>query len=216
VILVESVTFGAEDSSEPEWDAQLIAADYEFAYFDGLNRFYVAAEKAADLLPAFAVPVNTRDDFTVALEERSEVSLSRISEILGMDSRIDAHEMIERAGALFADRVRFEHEATSNADLLEAALRELAEVRTTAVKIEEVQRQQSFERERHIAWLAMERAQLTAEANDLRAETQDLKHRLHLAVLRSTELLSSSSWRAALPLRAARHPAPYLRKFLGR
>ncbi|MDQ0084910.1 FkbM family methyltransferase [Variovorax boronicumulans] len=38
----------------------LVDADYQFAYFDGLNRFYVAAEHA-DLLPALRIPPNVFD-----------------------------------------------------------------------------------------------------------------------------------------------------------
>ncbi|MET3495558.1 FkbM family methyltransferase [Variovorax boronicumulans] len=38
----------------------LIGADYKFAYFDGLNRFYVATEHA-ELLPALQIPPNVFD-----------------------------------------------------------------------------------------------------------------------------------------------------------
>ncbi|MGJ7583476.1 FkbM family methyltransferase, partial [Variovorax sp. RHLX14] len=38
----------------------LVDASYQFAYFDGLNRFYVAAEHA-DLLPALRIPPNVFD-----------------------------------------------------------------------------------------------------------------------------------------------------------
>lgn len=38
----------------------LVDAGYQFAYFDGLNRFYVAAEHA-DLLPALRIPPNVFD-----------------------------------------------------------------------------------------------------------------------------------------------------------
>lgn len=39
----------------------LLEADYEFAYFDGLNRFYVASEHSA-LMPSLQVPPNVFDN----------------------------------------------------------------------------------------------------------------------------------------------------------
>jgi hypothetical protein len=44
----------------------LIQADYRFAYFDGLNRFYVADEKSGHLMSAFGVPPNVFDGFVLA------------------------------------------------------------------------------------------------------------------------------------------------------
>lgn len=44
------------------WEPGLLAADYLFACFDGVNRFYLRAEDR-DLLPRLAVPVNALDDF---------------------------------------------------------------------------------------------------------------------------------------------------------
>jgi len=43
------------------WEPTLLAGDYLFAAFDGLNRYYVRAEDRG-LLPAFAAPVNSLDD----------------------------------------------------------------------------------------------------------------------------------------------------------
>jgi FkbM family methyltransferase len=43
IILAESVSPGAEDNWR-SWDALLIAQNYDFTLFDGLNRYYVARE----------------------------------------------------------------------------------------------------------------------------------------------------------------------------
>ncbi|MEA2685159.1 MAG: hypothetical protein QOE93_354 [Actinomycetota bacterium] len=45
-----------------EWEPILIKADYVFATFDGLNRYYVRAEDSA-LADVLAVPVNVNDDY---------------------------------------------------------------------------------------------------------------------------------------------------------
>ena len=57
VVLVEAY--------RPEtWEPRLLAADYLFAVFDGVNRVYVRAEDRS-LLPALAHPVNSSDRFEI-------------------------------------------------------------------------------------------------------------------------------------------------------
>ena len=52
-----------EDMWPDQWEEHLIlAADYLFAVFDGLNRYYVRAEDR-HLLPALCAPVNFLDDY---------------------------------------------------------------------------------------------------------------------------------------------------------
>lgn len=44
-----------------EWEALVTAAGYEFCLFDGLSRFYVAQERAAELADALSVPAGPLD-----------------------------------------------------------------------------------------------------------------------------------------------------------
>jgi FkbM family methyltransferase len=48
IILVEAVAPGSMEPSHAEWEPMLLSAGYEFVFFDGLNRFYLAVE-AQDL-----------------------------------------------------------------------------------------------------------------------------------------------------------------------
>jgi FkbM family methyltransferase len=52
VVLVEAIAPGAMSPSHEEWEPVLTGNGYRFAFFDGLNRFYVA-EEAADLARRF-------------------------------------------------------------------------------------------------------------------------------------------------------------------
>src|SRR5215203_6355886 len=52
VVLVEAIAPGAMSPSHEEWEPVLTGNSYRFAFFDGLNRFYVA-EEAADLARRF-------------------------------------------------------------------------------------------------------------------------------------------------------------------
>ena len=47
VVLVEAVAPGTMAPSHAEWEPILLSNGYGFAFFDGLNRFYVADEAAA-------------------------------------------------------------------------------------------------------------------------------------------------------------------------
>lgn len=82
VVVVEATQPGTLIPSHDQWEHLLIGADYRFAAFDGLNRFYVRQEDA-DLLPALASPVNVCDDFVpfkysrAISDLRSEVAVTR-------------------------------------------------------------------------------------------------------------------------------------------
>lgn len=47
IILLEAVAPGSMAPSHEEWEPLLLAQDYEFVLFEGLNRFYVAREETA-------------------------------------------------------------------------------------------------------------------------------------------------------------------------
>ena len=51
-----------EDNGTHLWEPLLLAANYLFAAFDGINRYYLRAEDR-HLLPSFAAPVNVLDEF---------------------------------------------------------------------------------------------------------------------------------------------------------
>ena len=62
IILVEAITPITRLASHSQWEPKLLSSGYNFAYFDGLNRFYTAQERS-ELLEAFSVPPNILDDF---------------------------------------------------------------------------------------------------------------------------------------------------------
>ena len=62
IVLVEATRPLSQEDSSPAWEDVLTAAQYRFAWFDGLNRFYVAAEHA-DLMRHFTTPPNVFDNY---------------------------------------------------------------------------------------------------------------------------------------------------------
>jgi FkbM family methyltransferase len=68
VLVIEAVVEGEQAVSKqmaPPWDSVLLDARYLFAWFDGLNRFYVRHE-SRDLMQYFDSPVNVLDHFELA------------------------------------------------------------------------------------------------------------------------------------------------------
>jgi FkbM family methyltransferase len=74
VMVVEATVPGSPDVHCQVWDPILVAANYRFVYFDGLNRFYIAAEHS-ELEAAFACPPNVFDQ--VELSGLASSSLCR-------------------------------------------------------------------------------------------------------------------------------------------
>jgi len=62
VIVVESTLPNTEIENHEIWEPIILGADYEYVYFDGLNRFYLAKEHA-DLKASFKKPPNVFDSF---------------------------------------------------------------------------------------------------------------------------------------------------------
>jgi FkbM family methyltransferase len=78
VVVLEATVPGCALPAHESWEPMLTHADYRMAYFDGVNRFYLAQEQIA-LMEFFALPPNVWDNFVTAelLELRSEVARLR-------------------------------------------------------------------------------------------------------------------------------------------
>lgn len=83
IVIAESTVPDGTEQNFEAWEPLLLAAGYDFVWFDGLNRFYVAREHA-ELANAFKAPPNVFDRFRraaeVALETRAEAAEARLKE----------------------------------------------------------------------------------------------------------------------------------------
>ena len=80
IVLVEATLPLSQEESHTEWEGILLSANYQFVYFDGLNRFYVAIEQTK-LASAFVSPPNEFDDFIVASDMDAKRLLNVLSDI---------------------------------------------------------------------------------------------------------------------------------------
>ncbi len=62
VLVVEATMPNSRTTNHEQWEGLVSAHAYRFAWFDGLNRYYVAQERAA-LMDALSIPPNVFDDY---------------------------------------------------------------------------------------------------------------------------------------------------------
>ena len=152
IVLLEATEPMSQAPNHAGWEDLLLAAEYRFVWFDGLNRFYVPAERHDALAPFFAAPPNVFDDFIRAADSEWARRIERAETRAELDGRRAAIAEL-RAGA------GEERTAFLNVELVRRGI-ELARLR--ALSVEEVARlgalsgevdRQSARAEHAEAWL---------------------------------------------------------------
>lgn len=106
IVVVEATVPMSEELSYTDWDDILCEAGYDCVYWDGLNRFYLAAEHA-DLKGAFSRPPNVFDDFMMADYVQAKSELAQALEDLEREAEVRAvlEQALEAQGGE-AEKVR--------------------------------------------------------------------------------------------------------------
>jgi len=108
IILLEATLPLSVEESYSDWEPLLLNAGYEFAYFDGLNRYYVAGEHE-NLKAAFRTPPNVFDEFVrseqLEWERRAREAEAKVKEVEQRASQADtlARQAEERAAQAEAE-----------------------------------------------------------------------------------------------------------------
>jgi len=63
IVVIEATQPLTRLDASADWEPGLLAAGYRFAWFDGINRFYIAEERWDALSLHFRAPPNMHDDF---------------------------------------------------------------------------------------------------------------------------------------------------------
>lgn len=104
VIVIEATQPDSTVEVHKQWENLLLVRNYQFAYADGLNRYYVADEHQ-DLLPNFGYPPNVFDEFVLAdvIEAETRAAQSR-TQALEAESQLDrANQQIQAAKSTIRD-----------------------------------------------------------------------------------------------------------------
>ena len=105
IVVVEATEPGTQIENWQGWEEHLTKAGYRFVWFDGLNRFYLAAERWETLRHAFATPPNVFDQW-VRPRGRHERALIEHGQALAnavAGERARAQESLAAAQAETAD-----------------------------------------------------------------------------------------------------------------
>jgi len=97
VIVVEATEPSTREPSHGGWEPALLSKGYRFAYFDGLNRFYVSVHRSG-LSASFLSGPNIFDGFMLSPESSSPFSAE-------FRARISTLEAAQQAGAAEVERL---------------------------------------------------------------------------------------------------------------
>src|SRR5437667_2037582 len=125
IVLMEAVRPLTSIPSYEIWEPLLLEAGYEFAYFDGLNRFYIVEEQLG-LKRYFSVPVSICDPF----RDGEAVALSDAVAELERE-QVQQAGLVARLSGVVADLERERMTQASEAARLSAVVADLERDRTT-------------------------------------------------------------------------------------
>jgi FkbM family methyltransferase len=118
IILIESTLPWLQTENYHQWEPLLVESNYEFVYFDGLNRYYIAAERD-ELRVAFYAPPNVFDDF-IRADERDALSRAEEAQSRGNQLETEVEEAQSRGNQLETEV----EEAQSRSNQLETEVEE--------------------------------------------------------------------------------------------
>jgi FkbM family methyltransferase len=125
IVLIEATRPLTSIPSHGIWEPLLLEADYEFVYFDGLNRFYIAEEQTR-LKRYFSVPVSICDPF----RDSEVVRLSGAVAELERD-KVQQAGLVGRLSGVMADLERDRMTQASEAARLSGVVADLERERVT-------------------------------------------------------------------------------------
>jgi hypothetical protein len=192
----------SQKPTHEEWEPLLLEHDYQFAYADGLNRFFVASERS-EQIPAFQFPPNFFDQFKRASQSRAEAfALSQEKVLKAAVEKVDAlRSSVRLAEARLATNReqlrRLQHEIEAHAEKLAEARKEAKDNREALARAKEDIRSlnQELSGARDGArTLGEELAAAKVDALTNRGRAEQLQHQV-------LSMHFSKSWRLTAPLR---------------
>jgi FkbM family methyltransferase len=132
IIVIESTRPGGTEASHQDWEAQLLAKGYQFVYFDGVNRFYVA-DQHPELAAAFTVPPNVFDEFVLSglashafcHHLKHQIHLAEVRASAANEEAYQANQRVLTLEQALRDSRACADRATQHSQLIEQELRNI-------------------------------------------------------------------------------------------
>ena len=97
IILIEATIPTTTKPDFEEWETIIVSSNYEFVYFDGLNRFYIAREHG-ELAEAFRLPPNIFDNYVLSGQFENQQELEAKEKVLqAQNVELEAREKVLQA-----------------------------------------------------------------------------------------------------------------------
>jgi len=237
IVVVESTLPNTQIDTHEIWEAQLLERGYTPAFFDGLNRYYVA-EQHPELLEAlqygptvfdqFAFSPQVTHTYTVLFRQQLNLECERAQQVL--DQERDRAQQLEAAWngakqqieALNRQEQALQQTLAQEQDRVQQLVQQLesqkedATSQIQALRIQLSQREYAVERER-------DRTQaFQAKWNTVREKNENLNKRATQARREAnrlsqelTSVYSSLSWKFGAPLRLSKRAAKKVLRLLG-
>jgi FkbM family methyltransferase len=204
IVVVEATEPLSQTENWQGWEPLLIEASYDFVWFDGLNRFYLAAERTDALRHAFRLPPNYFDFWIQPRGRQQRAILDHARAVQdAMQSLRD--ESAQGRGALEAAVMAARSEVQAGRMEVSAVRAEIS-VATAKAR---VARMEASAAQRESAAAQAEAVGLRAEVVTLQKTVDAAQHKTRATdqarvrtEARMAALLASTSWRITLPLRA--------------
>ncbi|MFC0166878.1 FkbM family methyltransferase [Pseudoduganella danionis] len=213
IVVVEAIMPNSQDSNHEQWEALITAHRYQFAWFDGLNRYYVADEQQALLAPLQCQP-NVFDDYLSHHLDKAWQRGKALDQQLAQTTK-QAQAADQRSQQLKQDVERsqqqnnqLEQQLHQAAEQAQARAQELEHALDYGAQLElEVRRRDQLlsECQRQLEQLA---SQAQHDLQQAASRAQALEQNLHQSAAWGSDLerrllavYASSSWRITAPLR---------------
>ncbi len=202
VLVVEATVPGSRETNHESWEQLVTSQRYRYAWFDGLNRYYVA-EEHQELMRHFGIQPNVFDDYIPqhldsawrqigALQENA----GRLEATLGT---VEAHaaDVERRAAEMERSAAEMERSALAHRAMYQEATQQAG---LLAQKADALARQGEQ--------LHLEKQNLALQCEQLRLEKQTIEAQLHQSAAWGQDLeqrllavLNSTSWKITAPMR---------------
>jgi FkbM family methyltransferase len=199
VLVIEATLPNSQVSNHGAWEFMLTEHAYRFAYFDGLNRYYVA-EEHAELAAALTTPPNVFDEFQTVAQAKAFEAI-HLAEARAREAEARAQDVDRQLAAMkrslswrLTRPLRWMREARARAAE--------AEAKAAEDKAHDAEsKAQEAEAKAHAAEVEAREAESKAREAETRA--QQLQALVNAMSHQLQDVYSSTSWKITTPLRKA-------------